>query len=71
MGCCASTGAAVPTLAQQASSPRDLRRLPKAHLHLHFSSCIARRETLEELASGPDWPARAEKALAEAERCDA
>jgi adenosine deaminase len=36
--------------------PRDLARLPKAHLHLHFDGAL-RRETFEELAASAGCPA--------------
>jgi len=34
---------------------RDLRTLPKAHVHLHERSNAVRRETLQDLADQPNW----------------
>ena len=45
---------------------RELRTLPKAHLHLHLSGAVVRRETLEDFAAMPGWEKQREVALAEA-----
>ena len=46
---------------------RDLRTLPKAHLHIHFGGAVVRRETLEELANLPGWHKQRKKAISQAQ----
>lgn len=53
------------------STCRELPRLPKAHLHVHFPNAVVRRATLQEWSEAFDPTAGLEKAREEAEQARA